>query len=263
MVEEQQLFLICFTITTICTTFCLIGDFFIMMELPGAWCAGGIMFFGMFYWARSCLRIYNRFHFSNEKDMLRASNQASEFNEEFSNSIDMPHSPYAKVTAADGAIPQPSSSNNNNGPADNNNNDYDDDDDEPGTGTGGMVFQYAGNISIRTTTTTGTGAAGVGISSTSWPRYYLVLKGRYGLYYKDKKAFEMFPMKPINNRPIHLNEYVVDTKIDTGDNYLLNLIPADPEDYRKVWEFRVDTEGELATWKRELEKVCARAPLQS
>jgi hypothetical protein len=229
MVEEQKRFLHCFTLCIVCTTLSLCGDFFIMMELPGAWTAAAIMFFGMIYWAHSCMRIYSRFYFSNEKDTLMVADPTNAFNDEYTNSVDAEKSPLA-AHAAGTTRPTP----------------WDDgDDDEPGAS--GLKYQYSANISIRQG------------HSNSWPRYYLVLKGKYGLYYKDKKSFESCPMEPLNNRPIQLNEYVVDVKIEK-DQYALNLIPADAEDYRKTWEFRVDTEQELQNWRTEFERVCSANP---
>jgi hypothetical protein len=44
-----------------------------------------------------------------------------------------------------------------------------------------------------------------------------------------------------------------------SNTFLLNLIPTEAEDIRKTWEFRIDTENELQTWRTEFENVCAKS----
>jgi hypothetical protein len=247
MIEEQERFLLFYTLCTVTTIWALCGDFFAMMELPLSWTCSGILCGGLVYTGSSCMRIYNRFYFSNESDQIKAVNQVGMFNREYMNSFDEGPAVAAPMPNAISPV-KPKDNKDSNGAGKSpqvapQHSPFVDYDDDP-TIESSLRYQYSSHISMKL--------------GTGWQKLFFVIKGKYGLYYKDKKAFETAPMDPINNRPILLDEYVVDISIDTKNSILLlNLIPADPEDDRKIWEFRVDTELELQMWKTEFEKVCS------
>jgi hypothetical protein len=250
MIEEQQRFLVFFTLCTITTTLAMCGDFFVMMDLPGSWAGSGVLLFGLMYTGRTCTRIYNRFYFVNSLDTIKGVNQIGEFNREFRSSIEddsgsVINPQHAGADANDNDIRASMRSSVRSSMARNPYLDYDDDP----TMESSLRFQYSSNMLLKM------GAA--------WKPVYFVIKGKYGLYYKDKAAFEAAPAEPINQRPILLKDYGVDVFVDISSNannnlFLLNLIPVDPEDERKAWEFKVDSEKNLEAWKAEFEKVCAK-----
>lgn len=80
-----------------------------------------------------------------------------------------------------------------------------------------------------------------------WKRRYFVVRQSAVYIYKDKRAFQLDPAKPINKRPIDLEGYslIADAR---EPPYLLSLVPIDEEDIRKVWKFRTDTATEYKQW---------------
>jgi hypothetical protein len=80
-----------------------------------------------------------------------------------------------------------------------------------------------------------------------WKRRYLTLNGYTLFYYKDKRAYEVEPDKPINKRPINLEGYTLVAGSSQAP-YPITLVPYDPEDIRKEWKFRCDTNGEFEKW---------------
>lgn len=86
-----------------------------------------------------------------------------------------------------------------------------------------------------------------------WERKYLVVYKNSLFYYDSKQTFLSNPSDHINRRPIELEGY----SIIAGGNkapYVIGLIPIDPEDDRKAWQFRADTYNELLFWIELLEK---------
>jgi hypothetical protein len=238
MIEEQQRFLLFFTLSVVTTVWGLCGDFFIMMELPGSWAGSAVLFAGLIYSVSSCVRIYNRFYFKNDIDSIKGISQVGQFNREYMGSFDAGRESVINPQHAGARSSIDPHSGSRRSP-------FVDYEDDP-TIESSLRFEYSSYITMKT--------------GTSWSKFYFVIKGRYGLYYKDRTAFEYSPIEPINRRPIVLDEYVVDVGVDKVSNtFLLNLIPAEAEDIRKTWEFRIDTENELQTWRTEFENVCAKS----
>lgn len=80
-----------------------------------------------------------------------------------------------------------------------------------------------------------------------WERRYFVIRGNLVFYYKDKRAFELDPTKPINSRPIDLEGYTLVAGA-VEPPYNVSLVPSDSEDIRKAWKFRCDTMAEFNNW---------------
>jgi hypothetical protein len=99
------------------------------------------------------------------------------------------------------------------------------------------AFKYSGFLSVQIKTR----------SSSTWSRYYFVIRGPFGVYYKSKEDFDLNPNNPINGRPISFDGYSIDVQI-TEISYCIILTPSDPDDDRKTWEFRCDTQTELDAW---------------
>jgi hypothetical protein len=81
-----------------------------------------------------------------------------------------------------------------------------------------------------------------------WERRYFLLRGSHIFYYKDKRAYELDPSKPMNSRPIELEGYSLVAGAVKEPPYLITLIPTDAEDIRKSWKFRCDTLHEFNDW---------------
>ncbi|RYH29070.1 hypothetical protein EON65_09760 [archaeon] len=80
-----------------------------------------------------------------------------------------------------------------------------------------------------------------------WKRRYFVLRGSLVYYYKDKRAFQLEPSKPINQRAIDLEGYQLLADCQAPP-FLLSLLPVEEDDIRKVWRFRTDTQAEYVSW---------------
>lgn len=274
MVNEQERFLFYFTLTVFFFTLCMIGDYFIMMDLRAAQACGVITIIGMVIWYRSLVRIYNRFHFKSEVN-YRESTDADDWNEQFRESMDdEPGKDVTSSSSSAGAIGVPSMS----------------------AGSTPVISSKASSISAApfqaaatpvhvpapsaavpsssdsTQPTASSSAApkkvltfasyvampsGRKVFGRKWTRYYLVLRQSYLFYYKSLEDYNLNPTSPINNRPITLDGYVVDVRV-TEKHFELILAPSDPEDERKSWEFRLDTETELNEWKVNLTAALAR-----
>lgn len=78
-------------------------------------------------------------------------------------------------------------------------------------------------------------------------RRYFVLRTLHIDYYSDQRSFEINPLKPVNKRPIELQDYRVDLE-ETETEFKLFLMPEDANDNLKEWEFRCDTRDEMTEW---------------
>jgi hypothetical protein len=85
-------------------------------------------------------------------------------------------------------------------------------------------------------------------TNNQWERRYFLLRGSHIFYYKDKRAYELDPSKPMNSRPIELEGYSLVAGAVKEPPYLITLIPTDAEDIRKSWKFRCDTLHEFNEW---------------
>lgn len=85
------------------------------------------------------------------------------------------------------------------------------------------------------------------IGSGTWIRYYVVIRGTNVFYYKNKRSFELDNSMSINRRPIDLDGYTIVAGAKEPP-YLITLVPVDPDDIRKTWNFRCDTIGEFNNW---------------
>eukprot|EP01038_Epipyxis_sp_PR26KG_P014341 gene14341-19234_t len=94
----------------------------------------------------------------------------------------------------------------------------------------------------------------------SWARKYFVVINNNMNYYQNKRAYDLDPNQSDNARPIELQGYslkanVEDNNKNNKDNnnviYSIQLIPSDPEDIRRAWQFRCDTRISQACYKPE------------
>jgi hypothetical protein len=81
-----------------------------------------------------------------------------------------------------------------------------------------------------------------------WLRRYFLVRGHLLFYYKDKRALDLEPSKPINKRAINLEGYTLIAGGSNNPPYPISLVPVDPDDIRKVWKFRCDTSTEYDRW---------------
>jgi PH domain len=86
-----------------------------------------------------------------------------------------------------------------------------------------------------------------------WTRKYFVLDEGSLFYYDSKQAADDTRNKPANFRPIKIMGYEIRSFLSAP--YTIKLIPTDPEDDRRLWEFRCDTPEELRMWEEGLEKA--------
>ena len=84
-------------------------------------------------------------------------------------------------------------------------------------------------------------------TSDPWIRRYFVIKGGIVFYYQDKFFFQDDPGKPINRRGIDLEGYTIQMD-ETTPGYIFQLVVEDPEDNRRDWKFRCDTQDEFERW---------------
>jgi len=95
-----------------------------------------------------------------------------------------------------------------------------------------------GYLSMKTTAT---------FTRDPWQRKYFVVFNQLIYYYQDKRAFQLEPGKPINQRAIDVEGYTLIAGA-VEPPYMISLVPIDPEDIRKIWKFRCDTINEFNNW---------------
>lgn len=85
------------------------------------------------------------------------------------------------------------------------------------------------------------------IHPQKWKRYYVVIRKTLIYYYKDKYAYDLDETMSINRRPINLEGYTLVVG-SSSPPFSISLVPSDPNDVRKVWQFRCDTIAEFNEW---------------
>lgn len=265
MVVEQQQVLYSFIITIVAFAFQAIGMYWIMMDSTSAIASTIITGIGMYGWYHYTLRIYNRFNWNQMKaDYNNEENPEDEINELDPN-IQINRNREKQAVAKEAGLKT--------GLVDNKEKkasfkipgiaskspkgtsvvsqaqsplDHDDRSEAPFyeksggalTGGDGSDKVYSGFITIKSSRT---------FTTDPWERNYLVVRNTLLFYYKDKRAYELYPQQPINRRPIDLEGYTL-VAGNVEPPYNITLLPIDADDIRKTWKFRCDTLAEFNNW---------------
>lgn len=221
MVVEQQHVFVSFVLTIFFFGFQAIGMYWLMMDQKSAIASSVATLVGMAYWYRYSLRVYNRFSWNN----MKVDWQDDEDPEE---ELDDLNPSAIKSPKAKGGSSQ-----------------------NDGVLRGIELFQAGdtevtgGYLTIR--------CRGM-FGRDPWQRQYFVIRENLIYYYKDKRAFELDPSKPINRRPIDLEGYTLVAGA-VEPPYAISLVPIDPDDIRKAWKFRCDTMTEFKNWVETFSKA--------
>ena len=78
-----------------------------------------------------------------------------------------------------------------------------------------------------------------------WQRKYVVMQGRYMMFFHTKQEFEDDSVT-VMTRPINLTGYSVSELDDL--NLVMKLTPINTDDDRREWEFKFDTIHLLEDW---------------
>lgn len=233
MVVEQQQILVSFNITVISFGLQCIGMYWIMMDQTCAIITTIITSIAMVVWYRYSLRLYNRFSWNQ----LRVDWKDEQDPEEELEDLD-PSIINALHNKSSGSKHAPKNAN-----ASQESSEFD--------LTSNLAIEGEAAQSSDDKNATSGGYLTLKIATMfgrdPWKRRYFVIRGTSVYYYKDKRAFQLEPGKPLNKRPIDLEGYSL--LADAHDPpFLMSLVPVDDEDIRKVWKFRTDTAAEYKQW---------------
>jgi hypothetical protein len=233
MVVEQQQILVSFIITVSSFGLQCIGMYWIMMDQTNAIIATVITGLAMIVWYRYSLRLYNRFSWNSLRVDWQEEEDPEEELEDLNPSvINQLHNRKKESKQNKTALTAGSDKDNSQGVdltvigGESTSADI-----EKNATSGGYLTLKLSNI----------------ILGDPWKRRYFMLRGTSVYYYKDKRAFQLEPSKPLNQRPIDLDGYrlIANSK---QPPYLLSLIPVEQDDIRKNWKFRTDTPTEYQQW---------------
>jgi Ca2+/Na+ antiporter len=87
-----------------------------------------------------------------------------------------------------------------------------------------------------------------------WSLRYFVIKGSVMFFYKDKASFKDAPGQPINKRGIDLDGYTLKRDAEPP-SFVFQIVVEDPEDNRRDWQFRCDTNDQYDRWVSMLKRV--------
>jgi hypothetical protein len=225
MVEEQENIVQTFIIAVFSFGFQCIGMYFIMMDWVSATVTSVITLLGIILWYNYSLRLYNRFSW---KDMnIKWSNsdegEQSDMDDDDSNPVkNAMH--YRKKRLSKTKRGSSRSE------------EEDQALDELGSERG-QSETPGGYLTLKVPGTFG----------DPWQRRYFMVRGKMVYYYKDKRAFQLDPRKPLNTRPIDLEGYTLIAGAREPP-YSIALVPVDEDDNRKAWKFRCDTLAEFQMW---------------
>lgn len=86
-------------------------------------------------------------------------------------------------------------------------------------------------------------------------RHFLLLVENKLVWYESKRAYELDPDKPVNLRPVYIENYRISTRKEDGNIYCLQLSPEKYYDEKKIFEFRCDTIDEVTGWTNAFQAV--------
>jgi hypothetical protein len=270
MLVEQQNILWSFLIAVFSFGLQCVGMYWIMMDQTSAIVSSVFTFIGIFFWYHYALRLYNRFSWSSMKVHWKGGNLESDDENDGLDDMTNPANPTAAVTAAVGGVTtknvlhsggasnHPDDDNNN----DNNNNNQNtkkrsffsskrqkehktrsEEEDQALQDLANQVGKKEVEILGGYLTLKLPGLFGM----DPWQRRYFLIRGRLIYFYKDKRAFQLEPSKPINSRPIDLEGFTLIAGAREPP-YAIALVTMDEDDPRKAWKFRCDTLAEFQRW---------------
>lgn len=231
LVIEQQEILNTFLIAIFSFGFQCIGMYWIMMDWKSAIATTVITIVGIICWYRYALRLYNRFSWKAIKVEWRGEDQDESENED-----ELDHDSSNPVKSA----MHNSSKRKRQSKAKSASTRSEEETQalEDLSAEMGKKETPGGYLTLRSPTMFG---------MDPWQRRYFVVRGRLIYYYKDKRSFQLDPVKPLNTRAIDLEGYTLIAGAREPP-YSIALVPVDENDNRKAWKFRCDTLAEFQKW---------------
>jgi hypothetical protein len=243
MVIEQKQILWSFIITVTSFGLQCIGLYWIMMDRSSAIVCTIITGIAMVLWYRYSIRLYNRFSWSQLRvDWNDEEDPDVELDDLDPSVINQLHNKTSKASSK----PQSQSQRQRRATAPS------ESESSPSGDISGLSVQQLHGIDEDQAAAATSGGyltlkASARFGRDPWKRRYFMVRGISVYYYKDKRAFQSEPAKPINVRPIDLEGYMLIADAREPP-YLLSLIPIEEEDIRKAWKFRTDTLAEYSAW---------------
>lgn len=260
------------------TVFCLsiaayigheIGMYFVMMDtIHGAICSAIIVISG-FYTYKYCVKIYNRFHFDEKitdfhdnfvdiKTMLNPQNElVRDLFKKYSH--DVIAEAYnslineGKLLESDHILKKKKCIQKY---LKNNKKISKKDEDISSSESSSSDFEDPNKDKYMNYLTVKIKQTGTILKNDPWERRYAVINSQYEMsFYKDDYSFKMKPEDPINRRPIDLEGYSLLVDDKSSGPYFFSLVTSDPDDVRKGWIFRVDTQKEFTEWIDSLSSI--------
>lgn len=227
MVLEQTVTNQMFIISLFLFGFQQIGMYFIMMESTSGWAASTVTIVAMISWYRYALRLYNKFGLQVENVEWRERERNDMDGLDPFTTMQKQHQKQA-ILSSSGSM---SSTVSGHGMALVNLTEAENEKDNDKHASGYLTLRVPSSI----------------FGGDPWKRRYFLVRGRMIYFFKDKRAFEREPTKPINHRGIDLEGYTLIAGAKEPP-YSISLVPIDPEDGRKAWKMRCDTLRELNKW---------------
>lgn len=245
MVIEQKQVLFSFILTTAAFGINCIGMYWIMMDQTSAITSSLITLIGMYFWYHYCLRIYNRFKFSSKgadwDDSYNPEGVLDDMEEDVTTQKGSLKS-RKNVGVSMGGIPEKTPVVKN--PLVDSSSDatYETHASNPSDIFLDLTMDgddaISGYLTLKTEKR---------FLKDPWERRWFVVRGSNLYYYEDKDAFTRNPSMPMNKRPISLEGYTLVAGTVEAP-YPMSLVPVDPDDIRKTWNFRCDTLSEFNKW---------------